>query len=44
MSGLEVEKKKKDVIRIFGSNGLSITVKTNMKVANFLDIHLFILR
>ena len=39
MSGPEVERKKKDLIRIFKSNGLSITVKTNLKVADFLDIH-----
>ena len=39
MSGPEVDKKKKDLIRIFKSNGLSITVKTNLKVTHFLDIH-----
>ena len=39
MSGPEVDKKKKDLIRIFKSNGLSITVKMNLKVADFLDIH-----
>ena len=39
MSGPEVERKKKDVIRIFKSNGLSITFKTNLKVADFLDIY-----
>ena len=37
MSGPEVERKKKDLIRIFKSNGLSITVKTNL--TDFLDIH-----
>ena len=39
MSGPEVERKRKDLIRIFKSNGLSITVKTNLKVAGFFDIH-----
>ena len=39
MSGPEVERKKKDLIRIFKINGLSITVKTNLKIADFLDIH-----
>ena len=39
MSGPEVERKKKEFIRIFKSNGFSITVKTNLKVADFLDIY-----
>ena len=39
VSGPEVERKKKYLIRIFKINGLSITVKTNLKVADFLDIH-----
>ena len=39
MSGPKVERKKKDPIKIFKSNGLSITVKTNLNVADFLDIH-----
>ena len=39
MSVPEVERKKKDLIRIFKSNGLSISVKINLKVADFLDIH-----
>ena len=44
MSGPEVERKKKDVIRIFKSNGLSITFKTNLKVADFLDIYFEIIQ
>ena len=40
MSDPEVQKKKKVVIRIFKCSGLSITVKINLNVANFLDIHL----
>ena len=39
MYGPEVERKKKTLIRTFKSNGLSITVKTNLKVADFLDIY-----
>ena len=39
MSGPEVERKKKEFVKIFKNNGLSITVKTNIKTANFLDIH-----
>ena len=39
MSGPEVERKKKDLMRIFKSTGLSITVKTNLKIPNFLNIH-----
>ena len=39
MSGPELDRKEKDLIRISKNNGLSITVKTNLKVANFLDIH-----
>ena len=40
----EAERKKKDLIRIFKSHGLSITVKTNQKVADFLDIHFEIIQ
>ena len=39
MSGPEVERNKKDLMRIFKSTGLSITVKTNLKIPNFLNIH-----
>ena len=39
MSGPEVERNKKDLMRIFESTGLSITVKTNLKIPNFLNIH-----
>ena len=38
-SGPEVERKKKELVKIFKNNGLSITVKTNIKIADFLDIH-----
>ena len=44
MSGPEVERKKKDLIRIFKINGLSITVKTNLKITDFLDIHFEIVK
>ena len=36
MSGPEVKRKKKELVKIFKSNGLSITV---IKTADFLDIH-----
>ena len=39
MSGSEVEGKKKELVKIFKNNGLSITVKTNIKSADFFDIH-----
>ena len=39
MSGPEVERKKKELAKIFKNNGLLITVKTNIKTADFLEIH-----
>ena len=39
MYGSEVERKKKELVKIFKNNGLSITVKTNLKTADFLVIH-----
>ena len=33
----DVEKKKKELVKIFKNNGLSITVKTNLKTVDFLD-------
>ena len=38
ISGPEVERRKKDLLRIFKGNGLSITVKINLKI-DFLHIH-----
>ena len=35
----KIERNKKELVKIFKSNGLSITVKSNLKTANFLDIH-----
>ena len=37
--GPEVDRKKKELIKIFKNNGLSINVKTSIKTADFLDIH-----
>ena len=37
--GPEVERKKKELVKIFKNSGLSINVKTNIKTADFLDIH-----
>ena len=39
MSRPKIERNKKELVKIFKSNGLSITVKSNLKTANFLDIH-----
>ena len=39
MSGPEVKRKKKELVKILKINGLSITVKTNFKTGDFLDIH-----
>ena len=39
-SGPEIERKRKQIIQIFQSCGLNITVKTNLKTADFLDIPL----
>ena len=40
MSGSEVERKKKELVKIFKNNGLSITVKTNIKKFSFSKINL----
>ena len=39
MSRPKIERNKKELVKIFKSNGLSITVKSNLKTTNFLDIH-----
>ena len=39
MSGPEAERKKKELVKIFKDNGLSITEKTSLKTADFPDIH-----
>ena len=38
-SGPEIERTKKQRVRMFTINGLSITIKTNQKTADFLDVH-----
>ena len=40
LSGPEKERIKKQIVRIFKINGLNITIKTNLKTADFLDVHL----
>ena len=35
----EVEGNKKELVKIFKNNGLSITLKTNLNTADFLNIH-----
>ena len=39
-SGPEIEQKRKQIIQIFKSCGLNITVKTNLKTVDFLDVRL----
>ena len=38
-SGPEIERIKKQIVRMFKINGLSITIKTNQKAADFLVVH-----
>ena len=44
MSWPEVKKKEKITCEIFENKGLSITVKLNLKTADFLDIHFDIVK
>ena len=39
-SGPDIERKRKQIIQIFKSCGLSITVKINLKTVDFLDVRL----
>ena len=38
--GPEIEHKRKQIIQIFKSCGLNITIKTNLKTVDFLDVRL----
>ena len=40
MSGPEIERKRKQIIKIFQNHGLKITIKTNLTSVDFFDIHL----
>ena len=40
LSGPKSERIKKDLVEIFKSNGLNITIDTNLKVVDFLDVTL----
>ena len=40
LSQPNIERKKKEIIKIFKSFGLSITVTTNVTSANYLDVNL----
>lgn len=40
LSGSEAERAKKDVTKLFKQLGLRITIQTNLKIANFLDVTL----
>ena len=39
-SGPEIERKRKQIIQIFKSCGLNITVERNLKTVHFLDVRL----
>ena len=39
-SGPEIERKRKQIIQIFKSCGIKITVKTNLKTVDFLDLRM----
>ena len=39
LSGPGTERIKKQIVRIFKINGLNITIKTNLKTADFLVVH-----
>ena len=39
-SGPEIERKRKQIIQIFKTCGLKITVETNLKIVYFLDVRL----
>ena len=40
LSGPEIERKGKQIIKMFKICGLKITIKTNLIAVDFLDIHL----
>ena len=39
-----IETKKNELVKIFKNNGLSITARTNIKTADFLDIHFDVIK
>ena len=39
LSRPDIERKKKDIIKMFKSFGLSVTVTTNVTSANYLDVN-----
>ena len=40
LSGPEIERKRKAIIKLFKESGLNITIQTNLKIVNFLDIEM----
>ena len=40
MSGPEIERKRKQIIKIFKECGFNITIKTNLTSVDFLDVRL----
>ena len=40
LSGPEIERERKAIIKLFKECGLNITIQTNIKIVNFLDIEM----
>ena len=40
LSGPEIERKRKAIIKLFKECGLNITIQTNLKIVNFLDVEM----
>ena len=40
LCGPEIERKRKAIIKLFKECGLNITIKTNLKIDNFLDVEM----
>ena len=42
LSSPEIERKRKAIIKLFKECGLNITIKTNLKIVNILDIEMYL--
>ena len=40
LSGPEIERKRKAIIKLFKECGLNITIQTNLRIVNFLDVEM----
>ena len=40
LSGPEIERKRKAIIKIFKECGSNITIQTNLKIVNFVDVEM----